>query len=66
MILAVAIFIGLIFILGFVYFKGKQSAEIKQVKNDLKAVQDAKKVEDDINSLNADDVNKQLRDKWTR
>lgn len=65
MILAGLIFLGLIIICGFFYLKGKDKAKLNQAEKDLEAVENAKKVSDDIDKLDDVSVAERLS-KWTR
>ena len=65
MILAGLIFIGLLTICVFFYRAGAKKEKLNQVKNDLEAVENAKKVSDDIDKLDSVSVAERLS-KWTR
>jgi uncharacterized membrane protein YciS (DUF1049 family) len=65
MILAGLILLGLIIICGFFYLKGKDKAKLNQAEKDLEAVENAKKVSDDIDKLDDVSVAERLS-KWTR
>lgn len=65
MILAGLILLGLIIICGFFYLKGKDKAKLTQAEKDLEAVENAKKVSDDIDKLDDVSVAERLS-KWTR
>jgi len=65
MILAGLIFLGLIAICVFFYRAGAKKEELNQVKNDLEAIENAKKVSDDIDKLDSVSVAERLS-KWTR
>lgn len=65
MILAGLILLAIIATGGFCYYKGKDKAKLTQAKKDLGAVEDAKKVSDDIDKLDDVSVAKRMS-KWTR
>lgn len=65
MILAGLIFLGIIVIGIFLYCAGAKKEKLNQAKKDLEAVENAKKVSDDIDKLDDVSVAERLR-KWTR
>ena len=65
MILAGLIFLGVIVIGIFLYCAGAKKEKLTQAEKDLEAVEDAKKVSDDIDKLDSVSVAERLS-KWTR
>ena len=50
----------------FIYRAGIKRERLSQVKEDLKDVEDAKKISDDVAALTDYDVVDKLRNKWTK
>jgi hypothetical protein len=65
MILTGLILLSVIAIGIFAYYKGKDKAKLNQAEKDLEAVENAKKVSDDIDKLDDVSVAERLS-KWTR